>query len=241
MRIEGTGRVPSGKDRNWTSVGLKTKESLTGWIAGPPIRTRVHQGQRSKLCPRVYLGPKAPCERCEEGRSLTDLVFVPFYPSDSELRYVLHCHDDAVPSIESLDLHDFFTAWRGIDPSTGVQITKSAKAIPFVPRIMSRIASADISEWLVRFLRATDWLTAEVLLGGGGGVPAGVPTVASGTSAADSVSPEEVNSVRKTVIGLADQFALSAGLSGDGTPYTERRPDGRVTVAPPHQNGRPKK
>lgn len=240
MRIGGTGRVPSPKDRNWLSVGLKTSESVTGWLAGQPIRTRVHQGQRSKLCPVWYCGKNQTCERCESGKALSDLIFVPFYPDDSELRCVLHVHDDAVPALESLDLHDHFTAWRGVDSSTGVQITRTPRAVPFAPRIATRLAAACISEWLVRFMRASDWLTAEVLLSGGVQGSAGIVTEIPKSKEVTEEPSASAGDVSKTVIGLADQFRLSSTLTADGSAFSERKPDGRVVVREPHRNGKPK-
>ena len=241
MRITGHGPPPSGKDRNWKSIGIGLKERVYGWIAGSPLKVTVHQGKPSKPCLRFYKGKNAPCEKCDLGKSTTALLFVPFYPEQSTLRCVLHVHDENEKVLEALELHEYFAAWRGADPSEGVQISAVDKVVPYSTTIPSRRASADITLWYVRLVGMSHVLTPDDLVNPLSGTVDGTCTDDTSSTTVLDTTPDGVGVVNRLTLGLADEFEMRKGLGKNFEVYHDQSPDGKHSVGMrPKQNGRPK-
>jgi hypothetical protein len=233
MRVRGTKPSEGRPDRNWKSVGVGLNRKLYGWIAGQGLGVTVHQGKPSKPCLRAYRGPKASCEKCEQGKPTTWLCFVPFYPSDSELRCVLHVHDDTTPALEQLDLHDYFCAFRGDDPSVGVQLHKEDAQPSFRPRVHTRMASACIADWLAVFLGQRGILSGRDLIDGAQYVPEPIRDLGDEAEARQVESSAVPDVVEQLKLGLGDRFKMTTRLSPDGGPFSERKPGGGLGVREP--------
>lgn len=216
MKVRGSPAHSGGKDRNWKSIGLELKEKLYGWIAGEGIRLTVHQGKPSKVCIRAYKGKKTACEKCEQGKETSSLIFVPFYPEESSLRCVLHVHDDCEKALAALDLHDYFAAWRGNQPDVGVQLAKLDKQKKYTTPIATRYAGADISEWLTNFMSVRGILSADDLLRGAKFVSECGPVLAETTPEPGSEQMNARDDVKKTVAGLADQWYFRTAEDANG-------------------------
>ena len=229
-----------GRDRNWKSVGLGLNKQLRGWIAGAAVRLTVHQSKPSKVCIRAYRGKKTACEKCEQAKPLTGLIFVPFYPEDNQLRCVLHVHDECEKALASLDLHDYFAAWRGNESDVGVQLKRLEPQTTYRTTIATRRASADISDWLVGFMGVRGELSAEDLIAGAQFVECAseVPAVSASAEVEESASGRDV--VRSITAGMSDQFKLRGGVDAELKVWTETTPQGKIELKTnlPERNGK---
>lgn len=240
MHVRGSPPTGGAKDRNWKSVGLGLNKKLRGWIAGPAIRLTVHQGKPSKICLRVYKGKKTACEKCEQARPLTGLIFVPFYPEENQLRCVLHVHDDCNRALAGLDLHDHFTAFRGGESDVGVQLVRNDPQTSYSTIIPTRRASADISDWLVGFMGVRGELSADELLAGARFIEGSnelAPVCEESPSVTDVPGAE---AVRQQALGLAEQFRLRGAIQDGVKVWTETTTDGKTELKStrPSKNGK---
>ena len=229
-----------GRDRNWKSVGLGLNKKIRGWIAGPAIRLTVHQCKPSKICLRCYKGKKTACEKCEQRRSVTGLIFLPFYPEDNQLRCVLHVHDDCNRALAGLDLHDHFTAFRGGESDVGVQLVRNDPQTSYVTIIPTRRASADISDWLVGFMGVRGDLSADELIAGAQFVESSADPVVLQSQETQPMETAGSDVVREQVLGIAEQFKLRGAVQDGVRVWTETTSDGKTKLKSnvPSKNGK---
>lgn len=237
MAVRG-GRPPGGsRDRNWTAQKLAHGKAVSGWIAGDTVGITCHPGTPSRPCIKAYCGRSADCPQCEVGRPVDWMGLVPFYREDDDFRCVARVRTDMYDAVNKLCRHDYVTFSRTAEQSIGWQVIKRPKQIAYDCRIPTRMASADISAWAVKYVKVVGVLTAEQLLAGP------IDTMADAVMIRPEVVSDAIidtvgrESVAPIVGGLAHRFAEQVGLSGDGTPFTERNEKGAVVVRPPHRNG----
>jgi len=162
---------------------------------------------------------------------------VPFYREDDDFRCVARVRTDMYDAVNKLCRHDYVTFSRTAEQSVGWQVIKRPKQIAYDCRIPTRMASADISAWAVKYVKVVGILTAEQLLNGPIDTMADAAVMRSDTALDPLIDTVGREAVKPIVGELAHRFAEQIGLSGDGTPFTERKENGAVTVRPPHRNG----
>lgn len=237
MRIRGSAPGSGGKDRNWKSVGLAPKQEMRGWIAGDCVGVWVHQAKPSKVCVRAYRGPAHVCEKCEQGRGITWLGFLPFYPESCDLRYVCHIHDDCQAALKLLDHHDYFTLFRGHESDVGVQLRREKHQVTYKPSRHTRMQPADISDWLVTLMGLRGVLCADDLLHGAQYVTY-EKTIVSAEPAVEQDKLNKRDQAAAVIGNLANAFGTISGSSNDGSVHTERDSKGRVTIHANTKNGK---
>jgi hypothetical protein len=240
------GRKPQGgyREKNWHSLNLKNGEAVSGWIAGDWIGVDVHPMSHhipTKPCLHRYGHPKHECPGCKAGHAVDWIAYVPFYREGDDMRCITRVHQDQLPWLDKIAHLKYVTFRKPVEQSLGVQVVIRPKQLPYDLLIPSRKDPACIAGFLPTLWRLVGVIAACDLLGAVPD-PAELPKLAPPAPAPAPLTPAQQQLESELAFGNeARSLAKRFSLAGDGTAFTERLPNGALSVAEPHRNGSPKK